>query len=57
MRTAAVAESPAYKPSSLRTNFAPATMFFSFTFAAQRAVWLSPQSGGKESRSAGAVVA
>ena len=29
-------------------------MFFSFCFAAQRAVWLRPQSGANESRSAGA---
>jgi len=29
-------------------------MFLSFCFAAQRAVWLKPQSGAKESRSGGA---
>ena len=35
-------------------SFTPATMFRSFCLAAQRAVWLNPQSGAKESRSAGA---
>src|SRR6185295_15019203 len=32
---------------SFLTVFTPATMFFNFCFAAQRAVWLSPQSGAK----------
>src|SRR5690606_9555715 len=32
---------------------APLTMFLSFSRAAQRAVWLSPQSGASDSRSAG----
>ena len=41
-------------PSSRRTTCTPATMFFSFCLAAQRAVWLRPQSGAKASRSAGA---
>ena len=42
------------RPCSLRTFFTPATRFFNFCFAAQRAVWLRPQSGAKERRSAGA---
>ena len=42
------------RPSSLRTRSTPATMFFNFCFAAQRAVWLKPQSGVNDSRSAGA---
>ncbi len=37
-----------------RTRATPAHMFASFAFAAQRAVWLSPQSGASESFSAGA---
>src|SRR5215467_2574573 len=41
-------------PSSLRTIDTPLTMFASFSLAAQRAVWLSPQSGANESFSAGA---
>ena len=42
------------RPSSLRTIATPSTMFCSFSLAAQRAVWLRPQSGAKDSRSAGA---
>src|SRR5258708_1643784 len=41
-------------PSSPRTMFTPRTIFANFWRAAQRAVWLSPQSGAKESFSAGA---
>ena len=41
-------------PSSLRTIATPLTMLASFCRAAQRAVWLRPQSGAKERRSAGA---
>ena len=40
--------------SSSRTIRTPATRFASFRFAAQRAVWLSPQSVEKASRSGGA---
>ena len=36
------------------TRLAPSAMFVSFCFAAQRAVWLRPQSGANTSRSAGA---
>ena len=43
-----------YTPSSSRTICTPATMFASLRFAAQRAVWLSPQSGANARRSAGA---
>src|SRR5579864_1467674 len=43
-----------WRPSSLRTRDTPATIFSSFCRAAQRAVWLRPQSGAKESFSAGA---
>src|SRR5439155_12642733 len=42
------------RPSSLRTIETPLTMFASFCRAAQRAVWLRPQSGANESFSAGA---
>src|SRR4051812_31628982 len=38
-------------PSSFRTAATPLTMLRSFCLAAQRAVWLKPQSGAKESRS------
>src|SRR5207245_5929949 len=41
-------------PSSLLTRDTPATIFASFCRAAQRAVWLRPQCGAKESFSAGA---
>ena len=41
-------------PSSLRTMATPLTMLANFCLAAQRAVWLSPQSGAKESFSGGA---
>src|SRR5580704_325777 len=41
-------------PISLRTAATPWTMLISFCRAAQRAVWLRPQSGAKDSRSAGA---
>ena len=37
-----------------RTCRTPFSMLASFCFAAQRAVWLNPQSGAKESRSGGA---
>src|SRR5579884_3610765 len=40
-------------PNSDRTTFTPSTSALNFLFAAQRAVWLSPQSGARESRSAG----
>jgi len=40
--------------SSFLTFRTPSHMFFNFCFAAQRAVWLKPQSGAKERRSAGA---
>ena len=40
--------------SSSRTSRAPATMLASFFRAAQRAVWLKPQSGAKTNRSGGA---
>ena len=36
-------------PSSFRTIATPFTMLANFCRAAQRAVWLSPQSGAKES--------
>ena len=39
---------------SPRTRFTPATIFASFSRAIQRAVWLSPQSGASDNRSAGA---
>jgi hypothetical protein len=42
------------RPSSLRTIVTPWTRLASFCRAAQRAVWLSPQSGPKDSCSAGA---
>ena len=45
---------PASTHSFSRTAHTPATMFSNFCRAAQRAVWLSPQSGAKESLSAGA---
>src|SRR5690606_27666454 len=38
---------------AVRRIRAPSTMFFSFNRAAHRAVWLSPQSGATDSRSAG----
>src|SRR6266852_7758779 len=41
-------------PSSFRTIATPHTRFANFCRAAQRAVWLSPQSGAKERASAGA---
>src|SRR6266545_489573 len=43
-----------HSPSSLRTTFTPSTILVSFCFAAQRAVWLKPQSGAKLNLSAGA---
>src|SRR5687768_17183806 len=42
------------RPSSLRTIIAPSTIDASFFLAAQRAVWLRPQSGATASRSGGA---
>src|SRR5262245_13181992 len=36
--------------SSRRTIFTPSTIFLSFCLAAQRAVWLKPQSGANASR-------
>src|SRR5262245_46427955 len=39
---------------SLRTRATPSTIARSFLLAAQRAVWLKPQSGATESRSGGA---
>ena len=44
----------AQMPTLRRTMPTPATRLFSFWRAAQRAVWLSPQSGANASRSAGA---
>jgi hypothetical protein len=41
-------------PTSSRTIATPRTRFASFSRAAQRAVWLSPQSGANDSRSGGA---
>ena len=43
-----------FNPASPRTFFTPATMFLNFSRAAHRAVWLSPQSGANDNRSAGA---
>src|SRR5579859_1444894 len=42
------------RPSSLRTIETPRTRLISFCRAAQRAVWLRPQSGAKESCSGAA---
>ena len=50
----AFAERSLHKPNSFRTRWVPSTMCRNFSFAAQRAVWLSPQSGARERRSAGA---
>src|SRR5690606_31123186 len=47
------AERALQSSSSSRTRFTPATMLRSFSRAAQRAVWLKPQSGASESFSAG----
>src|ERR1700740_3425378 len=41
-------------PISWRTSFTPSTIDLSFRREAQRAVWLSPQSGANARRSAGA---
>src|SRR5437016_3411316 len=41
-------------PSSRRTSLTPSTMLTSFRRAAQRAVWLKPQSGAKDNRCGGA---
>src|SRR5438552_13990497 len=41
-------------PSPACTSLTPSTRAFSFCFDAQRAVWLSPQSGANDNRSAGA---
>src|SRR5882724_3590110 len=41
-------------PKSARTRWTPSTKAFSFLLAAQRAVWLRPQSGANDNRSAGA---
>src|SRR5579859_817804 len=41
-------------PNVERTSRTPSTMAFSFFLAAQRAVWLRPQSGANDKRSAGA---
>ena len=42
------------EPNSVRALWTPSTMFISFFLAAQRAVWLRPQSGANDSLSAGA---
>src|SRR5437879_10289697 len=41
-------------PNLERTRWTPSTIAFSFFLAAQRAVWLRPQSGANDNRSAGA---
>src|SRR6185437_7578928 len=43
-----------HRPNSFLTMRTPSTIFFNFARAAQRAVWLRPQSGANARRSGGA---